>query len=1193
MVGCAPPEASPPVQWSGGEGVFWHQVDPSGGAPGFTSMSPNETGVRFENILPDDVILKDRVLANGSGVALGDYDGDGWTDVFVAGVDGELVLYRNLGKWRFHDVTRRAGIRPADRAYTGASFADTDGDGDLDLVVAAIGAPLTFFRNTGGQFEEATDEAGLGGPRGGSTPTFADVDGDGDLDLYVSNYKTRFARDLEEEIEAGREPYEKHYRLFDSPAGERVEELGEADRFFINEGSGRFRYAEFTHHFRNTDGSALEEAPLEFGLTARFHDIDDDGDPDLYVCNDFSNPDRIWMGDGAGNFTLAGPEMIRTTSHSSMGVDFSDVDRDGALDIAVLDMLSPDPERRRRQELQRFGWPTQLPGGADVVRQVDRNTLLAGRGDGTFAEVAEYAGVAATEWSWTPLFLDADLDGYEDLFVTNGFRWDMLDGDARIAQRGLPGAATARMMAEYGRLETRNIALRNEGDLTFSPADSWGFGPEEDISLGLASADLDNDGDLDLVASRWDAPPALYRNDSGAPRVAIRLRGEAPNTQAVGAVIHVDGGPVPQRKEVAVGGQYLSGSDPLYTFAAGDAEELRVRVRWRDGSWSRVVDVEPGRIYRIHQDDLATAPAPAGPPAPVALFEDVTEQLGDHVHTEPHFDDFRRQPLLPHLLSRMGPGLSWIDLDGDAREELIVTEGDGRLTGFTNTGAGLRPRAAPVAELGHELLMAVPASGSGERLLVTRSAYDQGGGRRPLEELAPVAVVAAAGGDAGPEEVLPPADSGTFAALARADVDGDGDLDLFVGGRTIAAAYPYAPASRLYRAEGDRFVPVPDALPGLGAVTSAVFSDLDLDGDPDLVLAIDWGAPAILLNTGGTFRLATDSLGLRGLTGRWRGVTTGDLNGDGRPDIVLTGHGRNVRPRPGPDRPLRLYAEDFDGNGIVDPLVARYDTALDMEVPVDPLARLVASVQAFARQARSFRNFARISIQELVGPPLDRARRLEAGTLAHSALLSDAAGGYQVTPLPLEAQLSAASGVVVADFDGDGHEDVFLAQNLFTTSPHESRLDAGKGLLLLGDGSGALRALEPVESGIRADGEQRAAAVADFDRDGRLDLALGQNADRTHLFRNVGGEPGLRVRVIGPAANPLGIGTRVRPVYRDGSRGPARELQSGSGYLSHHSPVQVFGARTDLAALEVRWPDGSTRRVTVPGGVREMTVRSP
>ncbi|MDX1675817.1 MAG: VCBS repeat-containing protein, partial [Longimicrobiales bacterium] len=762
------------MEWSGGNGVEWHPVEAVGDG-GFTRLEARETGVTFVNHIPEDQLATDRVLGNGSGLALGDYDGDGWTDLFVVGLDGELVLYRNLGDWRFHDVTRESGIRAQDRRYTGASFADTDGDGDLDLLVTAIRAPLTFFRNEGGRFEEATTAAGLDGPEGGLTPTLADVDGDGDLDLYVSNYKRHFALDVLEDVASGRTPIvqrtpsgiritpglEEHYILITTPMGQRTEEKGDPDWFFVNQGDGRFRLAPYTERFLDSDGRPMEEAPAEFALSARFYDVNGDGHPDLYVCNDFAHADRLWLGDGQGRFTLAGPEVLRSTSHASMGVDFGDVDRNGVVDIVVMDMLSVEERRRRAQELGMFGWPTRTPGGVDRVRQVDRNTLQLGRGDGTFAEIGQYAGISASDWSWTPLLLDGDLDGYEDLFIVNGYHWDALNGDALAALRA---ARSARAWARFDSLPDPNVAFRNRGDLTFGRARDWGFGPDADIAMGLAAADLDNDGDLDMVASRWADPPALYRNDAPAPRVAIRLRGRAPNTQAIGAVIHVEGGPVAQRQEVTLGGHYLSSSDPVLTFAAGSADTLTVRVRWRDGSWTDSIPVRPGRVYRIHQEATDTASPPPAPARPDPLFEDASAQLGGHTHAEPHFDDFGRQPLLPSMLSRMGPGVSWIDVTGDGREDLLVAGGDGELTTFVNRSGRLQPRAEPVAETDTELFMALP---HGAGVLLTQSRYDEGGGTQRLREAPPVMAVESPG--AGPAPVLAP-DTGTFAAMARADV---------------------------------------------------------------------------------------------------------------------------------------------------------------------------------------------------------------------------------------------------------------------------------------------------------------------------------------------------------------------------------------------------------------------------------------
>lgn len=1216
LAGCGRGPALP--EWHEAGNHRWTLLEVEPGAPGFTLLDPARTRIDFVNTIDDGALLENRILANGSGVALGDYDDDGWTDVFFASINGKVALYRNLGGWRFEDATEEAGLARTDRHYTGTSFADFDGDGDLDLLVAAVGAPLTLYRNDGaGRFTDATGEAGLSEPRGGSTLALADVDGDGDLDLYVSNYKSRFAADLfspqersfDQVVQRTGDGFEvaprfrEHFRVRVDTFNRVVlkEERAEPDWFFLNDGAGHFERVPLTSgRFLDHTGAPLTEEPEDFGLAARFHDLNGDGAPDLYVCNDFEGADRVWINDGSGTFREAPPTAVRTTSLSSMGVDFSDLDRDGDPEILVVDMLSRD-HRRRMKQVPPGASLAKAPGGVAAVLQVPQNVLLLNRGDGTFGQIGDFAGVSASEWSWTPIFLDADLDGHEDLFVSNGYRWEATNADVlEEAKLDVTGVPWEEEMQRYPRLETPNVAFRNNGDLTFEDVtEAWAFGAEDDISHGMAAADLDNDGDLDLVANRWDSPAALYRNEAGAPRLAVRLRGRAPNTQAVGAVIRVSGGPGgDQRKEVTAGGHYLSGSDPLYAFAAGSARELTVTVRWRDGTITEVEGAKPGRLYEIRQDAGTVAPPHPPAPAPQPFFVDASGQLGGHRHEESGYDDFVRQPLLSEMLSRSGPGVSWADVDGDGWDDLIVAGGrDGRPALFLNRQGILRPAPLGLPKTGFEGTAVLPWTENGRtRLLVGQSNFEHGGGVLPLTSLAPVAAVdlsAALRGSGAFQPITPP-DSASVGPLALADVDSDGDLDLFVGARTIPGRYPQPATSKLFRNEGGRLV-FDEAnrgpLEAVGLVSAAVFSDLDGDADPDLLLARDWNSILVLRNEGGRFRDASRELGLADLLGRWNGIATGDLNADGRPDIVVTGWGRNTHRHATPERPIYLYSGDFDRDGTIDPVLAQQVDALGGIAPLQSLSRLSIAIPSVRRRAGTFARFAESTAEQVVGPYLARAERLEARTLEHTLLLSRTDGGYDVRPLPPEAQRSAAFSSAIADFDGDGHEDLFLAQNFFSTENGAPRIDAGTGLWLRGDGSGRLRALSPAESGVRAYGEQRGAALADFDGDGRLDLALAQNGAETRLYRNVRAQPGLRVRLRGPARNPTGVGAVVRAVYKGGGLGPAREVQAGSGFWSQNSPVQVLGDADRIAAVEVRWPGGEITRTVVPPGAREIDVR--
>jgi hypothetical protein len=1198
------------IVWHEESGFRWAELPaPKSGRTGFKQLPQSQTGITFANSLAEEQIQNNRVLANGSGVAVGDVDGDGLADVYFCRLDGPNVLYKNLGNWKFKDITADAGVACADRFSTGTTFADIDGDGDLDLIVLALGGLNACFLNDGaGKFTETTETVGLTAKTGATSIALADIDGDGDLDLYIANYKIIRTKDIYTPFELSfnnlvqktgdtyqiAPAFQEHYTLEIRGTKLLWFETAEPDLLYLNDGKGKFTPVSFTDGtFRDEDGQPISQELKDWGLMVRFQDMDDDGDPDIYVCNDFESPDRVWLNDGAGRFRAIPKLALRNTSHSSMAVDFSDLDRDGDLDFFVADMLSREHQRRKTQMATMVPLPLPL-GAIDNRPQYMRNTLFLSRGDSTYAEIAQFSGVEASEWSWSVAFLDVDLDGYEDILVTTGNYYDAQnsDTDEQIRQQVMLGFTDFRSaILMYPRLELPNIAFRNRGDLTFEEAgQAWGFA-STDISHGMAFGDFDNDGDLDIVTNRLESPAGVYRNETTAPRVAVRLAGLPPNTRGIGAKIRVAGGPTPQYKEVLCGGFYASGSDPLYVFAAGrNKNDLSIEVTWRSGKRSVINGVKPNRIYEIHESG-ASPDEPADHPAPSAAspcFVDVSDLIR-HVHHEDPYDDFAAQPLLSNRLSQSGPGVAWHDMDGDGDDDLIIAGGKGgQLACYRNDGKGgfqrlHDPLWNQKAQHDQASVLGWTAKNGVASLLASFSNFEN-----PEPGEAFVRCYDLRNGKMDQEINFGASSPG---AMAMADYDGDGNLDLFVGGRAIPGRYPEPASSRLYRNENGHFKfdqQHSEPLKDLGLVSGAVFSDFDGDGDADLILAVEWGPVIVFRNDNGNFTDATAALGLAQYLGWWNGVTTGDLDGDGKLDIIATNWGLNSKYHASAEHPLRIFYDDFDRNGTLDVIEAYFDPILNKLVPERGLTSISNAIPYVRIRTVTHKKFAGASVQEIVGPVLQQAGELQANTLAHT-IFFNRGDRFEAVALPQEAQLAPAFHVGVADFDGDGHEDVFLSQNFFANQMETSRSDAGRGLWLKGDGAGKLHPIPGQESGVKVYGEQRGAALGDYDKDGRVDLAVTQNGAATKLYHNVGAKPGLRIRLVGQKENPLAIGATMRLIYADGL-GPAREAHCGSGYWSQDSAVQVLGVREGLKGIWVRWPDGHVTEANIPTTAGEIRV---
>ena len=1073
----------------------------------FEELPASETGIDFVNRSLDKKefnIFNYRNFYNGGGVAIGDVNNDGLSDLFVTSNFEDNKLYLNKGGMHFEDITVKSGIVGKKFWSTGVTFADINGDGLMDIYVCnsgsrdARGNQLYINQGiTGGipLYKEMANEVGLADGGLSTHAAFFDYDRDGDLDMYLLNNSFTPIDKL---------GYTNLRKVRDNLGG---------DKLFRND-SPDGKSIKFTDV---SEKAGIYGSLIGFGLGITIGDVNNDNWPDIYISNDFYERDYLYINQHDGTFKEDLENQMPHISLSSMGADIADINDDGNLDIFVTDMLPGDDRRLKTTSIFEGYNLVDLKLKRGFWHQYMRNNLQLNNGDGTFSEVGQLAGVHATDWSWGALIFDMDNDGQKDIFVANGIAKDLTDqdfvdflGDRNTMQQMLNGKVFdyKEFTDKISSVPIPNYAYKNEGDLKFSnQAKSWGLeGPG--FSNGSAYGDLDNDGDLDLVVNNVNAPLSVYKNKTNEKLknhyLTVHLKGTGRNLNGIGAKVTVfQQGKIKVLQQMPNRG-FQSSSDHQMVFGLGQNGKIdSLQIIWPDDHMQVLKSVTSDQVvtldYKKANGKFVVVPSVVKP-----LFSDVTSRTLAYTHQESLFNDWDRDVLLKQKLSTQGPAMAVGDVNGDGLDDVYLgggagqkkklfvqlvsgqfkesvqadfnfdqttentdaiffdADGDKDLDLFVVTGSNEFEINAP--EL-HDLLYLNDGKGNFKRDLRFPTIFENG------------------------------------SCVTAADMDHDGDLDLFVGSRMLSTKYGMSPSSNLYINDGTggfknyskRFMP---EIGELGMVTDAEWTDVNRDGYADLVIAQDWGGIVVFKNERGR-KLVKQEM-VPGSEGLWGCLQPADIDGDGDMDFIAGNFGLNSKIKASVEFPATLAVNDFDKNGTIEQIISCV-TEDGNTYPMVLKRELQRAIPAIKQKFIKYIDYANKSVEELFSDDQRDGMILRQITTTESAfLINDGKGNFSLQALPYQAQFSPIRGIEVNDFDHDGKIDILLAGNFFDSLPEWGRFDANYGLLLQGLGKGKFAVKSSQHTGFKTMGQVRKMSLVKGK--GRNLVILAKNNDQAQVF---------------------------------------------------------------------------------------------